>query len=49
MQEAVKNLEKNLEGEILRLCAKPTTPLTIDYRAEVDQTSELDDEDATLF
>ena len=49
VKEAVKNVEKYLQKKNMKLMRRATSPLSFDYRPELDQSDELDDRDAAYY
>ena len=49
VQEAVKNVEEYLEKRKMKLTKRATSPITADYRPELDQSSELSPKEASYF
>ena len=49
MKAVVNNLEERLKKQVMRLPDMPTTPMSSDYRLELDETAELDSNDITMF
>ena len=49
VQEAVAKVEAHLKKQNMKLCNKATLPLVNDYRPEIDQSRELDDEGVTYY
>jgi Reverse transcriptase (RNA-dependent DNA polymerase). len=49
VQEAVKNLERELELKNMKLSVKATAPISSGYRPELDVSPELDSDDAAHY
>ena len=49
VQEAVKNVEGYLEKKNMKLMKRVTSPITVDYRPELDQSSKLPPKEAGYF
>ena len=49
VQEAVAKVEAHIKKQNMKLCSKDPLPLVNNYRPEIDQSRELDDEGVTYF
>ena len=49
VQEAVAKVEAHLKKQNMKLCNKAILPLVNEYRPEIDQSRELDDEGVTYY
>ena len=49
MTAVAKNLEQKLKKQGMKLPCRETTPMSSDYRLELDTTEELDADDITMF
>ena len=49
VKAVLKNLEERLQKKCMKLPARATTPMSSDYRPDIDATAELDTNGITLF
>ena len=49
VQETVAKVEAHLEKHNVKLCSKTPLPLVNEYRPEIDQSRQLDDEGVTYY
>ena len=49
MKVVVKKLEKNLKKQGMKLRARATTPMSSNYRPDIDATAELDANNITML